>query len=220
MQTNIYTQLAQLIPGSPLPPDTVLGSKYLDPDYLFVKEVGFFQQLWDFLSNPDTVSAYQAFLFLLGIFFITIIFYSIIRIFEVRKKEESHLHHEIKEFAHLHAKKEKVLAEDEAISKNPRWRQVLHLLFSESPNDWRLSVMEADAMLEVLLGDLGFQGETLGERLKSSGTQGFKHLNDAWEVHTVRNRIAHEGSIFELTHHEAKRSIAMYEQIFREYGYI
>ena len=80
--------------------------------------------------------------------------------------------------------------------------------------------MEADAMLEVLLGDLGFQGETLGERLKSSGTQGFKHLNDAWEVHTVRNRIAHEGSIFELTHHEAKRSIAMYEQIFREYGYI
>ncbi len=216
----MYDQLAQLIEGAPLPPDTVLGSKYLDPDYLFVKEAGFFQGLWNFVTSPDTVSAYQGLLFLLGVFFLTIIVYSIIRTFEVRTKEHAHLHHEIKEYAHLHAKKEKVLKDDEAISKNPRWRQVLHLLFSENPSDWRLSVMEADAMLEVLLGDLGFQGDSLGEKLKFSGSQGFKFLNSAWEVHTIRNRIAHEGSIFALTHHEAKRAIALYEQMFREYGYI
>ena len=106
------------------------------------------------------------------------------------------------------------------ISKNERWRQVLHLLFSTSQNDWKLAVIEADAMLEVLLGDLGFKAETLGERLKLAGEQGFQSLSIAWEVHNVRNRIAHEGSTFELSHHEVKRIISLYEKIFREFGYI
>ena len=75
-------------------------------------------------------------------------------------------------------------------------------------------------MLEGLLGDLGFKGETLGERLKSADQATFKSLTLAWEVHTIRNRIAHEGTSFELSQREAKRIIAIYEGIFREYGYI
>jgi len=112
------------------------------------------------------------------------------------------------------------LAENETISKNEKWRQVLHLLFSTSQNDWRLAVIEADAMLEALLSNLGFTGNSLGEKLKTAGEKGFRQISHAWEVHTIRNRIAHEGSVFSLSHHEAKRVIALYEQIFREFGYI
>lgn len=214
-------ELAQLFDESTrLPPDTLLGNKYLDPNFLYDKEVGVLRQVWNFLSNPDTGDAYRNLLFLLGIFFLSIIFYSLIRVLEIRKKEEAHLHHEMREYAHHHADKEKTQAEGESVSRNSRWRQVLHLLFAESPNEWRLSVIEADAMLEALLGELGFQGEDLGEKLKNAGAQGFRHLNTAWEAHIIRNRIAHEGSIFELSHHEAKRVIALYESIFRDFGYI
>ena len=70
------------------------------------------------------------------------------------------------------------------------------------------------------MDQLGFQGENLGDRLKLANQDNFPHLTVAWEVHTIRNRIAHEGLAFELSQHEAKRVIALYEQIFHEYGYI
>lgn len=201
-------------------PDSLLGNKYANPDYLFQKQVGVVQQVANFVTDPQVVSTFYAILYLLSLFFLSIIFYTIVRLFEIRKKEEEHTHHELEEYAHKHKEKEKAMAEDEAISRNPRWRQVLHLLFSENQNDWKLSVIEADAMLETLLGEQGYAGANLGEKLKSAGEKGFRHLNNAWDVHTVRNRVAHEGSVFELSHHEAKRAISIYEQIFREYGYI
>ena len=210
----------QLFDTPALPTDSVLGSKYLDPAYLFTQEASLFEKVWYFITHDNTALIYQNILIGLSIFFITVIIYSFIRLLEIRKKEHEHLHHEIMEYAEKHKKTERDLLDNEVISKNERWRQVLHLLFSENQNDWKLSVIEADAMLDVLLAQLGFKGETLGEKLKRAGEQGFRQLNTAWEIHTVRNRIAHEGSIFEISHHEAKRVIALYEQIFREFGYI
>ena len=203
-----------------LPPDTFLGSKYFNPSFLFDKQVTAFENFFSFLTNPDLVNTYRTILALLAMFFLAVIFYTIIRLLEIRKKEEAHVHHEIEEYRHKHAAKNKAIAEDEAISKNARWREVLHLLFSQNQNDWKLSVIEADSMLEKLLTDLGYKGDNLGEKLKAAGEQGFRYLNDAWEVHTIRNRVAHEGTVFELSHHEAKRAIAIYEQIFRDFGYI
>jgi hypothetical protein len=75
-------------------------------------------------------------------------------------------------------------------------------------------------MLETMLSEMGFKGESLGDKLKSVDRDKFRSLTTAWEVHTIRNRIAHEGSAFELSLHEARRVIALYEQIFREFGYI
>ena len=75
-------------------------------------------------------------------------------------------------------------------------------------------------MLEALLSELGFQGENLGEKLKGATKDSFRPLSSAWEVHTVRNKIAHEGLGYDISQQEAKRLIAIYEQIFREFGYI
>jgi hypothetical protein len=70
------------------------------------------------------------------------------------------------------------------------------------------------------MDQLGFRGENLGEKLKEANQDDFPNLTIAWEVHTIRNRIAHEGLAFELSQHEAKRVIALYEEIFHTYGYI
>ena len=86
--------------------------------------------------------------------------------------------------------------------------------------EWKLVIIEADSMFEELMNQLGFQGESLGEKLKSATQENFKGLSAAWEAHTVRNRIAHEGINFELSEREAKRVVALYEDIFRAYGFI
>ena len=64
------------------------------------------------------------------------------------------------------------------------------------------------------------RGENLGERLKSVGKDRFKSLDDAWEAHLVRNKIAHEGLKFDITKREAQRVIYLYEKVFREFGHI
>jgi hypothetical protein len=154
------------------------------------------------------------------VFFLTIICYTFVRLFEIRKKEREHLRQEIAEYARNQVEQEKRLREEVGGSKNERWGKTLNYLFSQHGSDWKLAIIEADSMLFDLLGELGFVGENLGDRLKVAGQDNFPQLPTAWEVHTIRNRIAHEGLAFELSQHEAKRAIALYEQIFHAYGFI
>jgi len=210
-----------------LNPNPVLGTSFLNsqwfnPDYLFSQGVAFFHQIFDFFSNNGAglVSTYHTILFILSLFFLTIISYTSIRIFEIRSKEKKHLEHEIEEYAHHQAEREKKLQEGEGGSKNEKWVKTLSYLFSQHSSDWKLAVIEADSMLDDLTTQLGFKGDNLGDKLKEATQEKFHNLSSAWEVHAIRNRIAHEGASFELSQHEAKRVIALYEQIFREFGFI
>jgi hypothetical protein len=198
------------------PPESILNTKYLNADYLF----GWMTDFFNLIFSQETVSILNTICMFLSLFFITLIFYCSIRMLEIRKKEHEHLMHELAEYKHHQAEKERKAAENGSVSHNERWRSVLNYLLSTNPGDWKLAVIEADSMLESLLEQLGFKGESLGDKLKAADPEKFRALPLAWEVHTVRNRIAHEGASFELSAHEAKRIIALYEQIFRPYGYI
>lgn len=195
-------------------------SKYFDPGYLFNQGVTNINNFFTYIFSDKITSLEKTILFFLSMFFLIIICYAIIRMFEIRDKEHKHLQHEIAEYAHNKAEYEKHLREEVGGSKNERWSKTLDYLFSQHSSDWKLAIIEADSMLEGLMEQLGFRGETLGDRLKLANQENFPNLTTAWEVHTVRNRIAHEGLAFELSQHEAKRIIALYEEIFHEYGYI
>ncbi len=104
--------------------------------------------------------------------------------------------------------------------KDPRWQRVIQHLSSENPGDWRLAIIEADIMLDDLTKRQGFEGATLGDRLKNAPRGDFKTLDKAWDAHKVRNTIAHEGSDFILTEREAKRVVALFQEVFEEFGII
>jgi hypothetical protein len=200
--------------------DSVLNSNYFNPDYLFGSIFGSLQHFFAYLFSSDGAGIIKTILVALSLFFMTIICYVAVRMLEIRKKEHAHLHHEIHLHAQKKAEKAKETQEKEEVSKNPRWVQTLEYLFSANSGDWKLAVIEADSMLETLLDQLGFKGETLGDKLKGADPDKFRSLTTAWEVHTIRNRIAHEGLAFELSQREAKRVVALYEQIFRQFGFI
>ena len=205
---------------NPILENSAFGSKWFNPDYLFSQGVAFFQKLFNSTIDAGIVSLFHTILFFLAIFFLTIICYTSIRMFEIRKKERKHLEREIAEYAHHQREREQKAKQGEEISTNIRWVKTLGYLFSQHASDWKLAVIEGDAMLEELMSQLGFAGETLGEKLKSANQGNFRNLTTAWEVHTIRNRIAHEGAEYEMSQHEAKRVIALYEKIFREFGFI
>lgn len=100
------------------------------------------------------------------------------------------------------------------------WQQVLGHMNSTSDSDWRRAILEADIMLDMMLKERGYEGETLSDRLKSVSQERFMTLDQAWDAHRVRNQIAHEGNRFQIAQPEAKRVINMYEAVFREFRYI
>lgn len=97
--------------------------------------------------------------------------------------------------------------------EHPRFAIIKGYMSSTSEALWRIGIMEADNMLAEVLRDKGYHGETMADLLKEAS---FKTVQLAWDAHGVRNRIAHEGSNFELTEREAKRVFTLYESVFRE----
>jgi hypothetical protein len=102
--------------------------------------------------------------------------------------------------------------------RSTRLQDVLSHSTSENPNDWKLAIIEADIILDDALKQKGFPGTSLGERLKNVAPQQLNTLQDAWEAHKVRNRIAHDGADFVLTKRIAQETINRYQKVFSELG--
>lgn len=96
---------------------------------------------------------------------------------------------------------------------HPKFAVIQGYMSSTSEALWRIGIMEADNLLHEVLRDKGYTGDGVGEMLK---TASFKTVALAWDAHKIRNRIAHEGSTFQLTDHEAKKAFNLYESVFRE----
>ena len=139
------------------------------------------------------------------------IVYCFLRIDEIVHKTK---HHDVVE-SEGHGKKSE--------GENPgekRWERVLTHLNSDRESDWRLAVLEADVILDEMVSEMGYHGDSLGERLKGVEKSDFTTLDEAWEAHAVRNKIAHEGATFPLTEREARRVIGLYEKVFNEFHHI
>ena len=78
---------------------------------------------------------------------------------------------------------------------------------------------DADIILDELLTKMGYRGESIGEKLKRVEKGDFVTLDDAWEAHKVRNRIAHETDNV-LTHEQAVRAVSLFEKGLRELQYL
>jgi hypothetical protein len=104
--------------------------------------------------------------------------------------------------------------------KNQRWGRIEKLITSHNTSDWRQAIMEADIILEEMIAQMGYQGETLGDQMKQIEESDFLTLSKAWEAHKFRNHIAHKGGDFVFSKDEAERIIKLYKEVFEEFYYI
>lgn len=106
------------------------------------------------------------------------------------------------------------------VARSSRLQDVFTHADSDNPNDWKLAIIEADIILDDTLKQRGYPGASLGERLKQISPQQLTSLQDAWEAHKIRNRIAHDGADFILTKRIAQETIARYQRVFNEFGIV
>ena len=111
-----------------------------------------------------------------------------------------------------------IVFEDE-VKVNRRWFDIVQKIDSENPSDWNVAIIEADKILEEMTKKMGYAGDNLGERLKNVERSDFLTLDQAWQAHKIRNSIAHE-SDFVLTKREAQKTLRLFEEVFKEFGYI
>ncbi len=103
---------------------------------------------------------------------------------------------------------------------NEKWQSVLDHAESMNSSDWRLAIIEADIILEEMLERMGYQGQSIGEKLKQVEPSDFTTLDNAWQAHKVRNAIAHQGGAFTLSKAEANTAINNYKKVFEEFYFI
>lgn len=143
----------------------------------------------------------------LSVIALIVIVYTTMRLFELRKREHEYY-------------RTPLTPPEEARGASQRWLHIESLAESASASDWRTAIIEADIMLDDLLTKEGYVGDGVGEKLKTADSSEFKTLQEAWEAHKVRNQIAHQGSTFDLSDTLAQRTIAQYENVFREFKVI
>jgi len=105
------------------------------------------------------------------------------------------------------------------LSTNKNWDRVLLHVESYNESEWRLAVIEADILLAELLDTMNLAGDSIGDKLKGVEKSDFNTLDLAWEAHKIRNQIAHDPS-FILTQREARRVVALYESVFKEFSFV
>lgn len=112
---------------------------------------------------------------------------------------------------------------EEKKSANPqvkRWSDISSMFQSQDVTAWRMAVIDADAMLEDLVTDMGFDGQYFGDKLKAMQQARVPWVQSAWDVHLLRNKLAHEGSRYPLNNREAYQAFKIYESIFYQTGYL
>src|SRR3989344_5740529 len=99
------------------------------------------------------------------------------------------------------------------------WEEMLARVSSDDENERKLGIISADSLIDKILGLSGYHGENLGERLKKIEPSDLDSLNDIWEAHKVRNRIAHEPDLH-LSRDESIGALKRYEKVLKELRYL
>lgn len=196
--------LAPCIPTSP----DVYGS-FFGLDFSFLDNVGWFVSLAAISGILAAIwNIYAILAYIVSIILLIIYVYATLRWNEYLALEAQQLRDEEALYDEYYR----------GVKKNSRLEEVFIHSQSDSPNDWKLAIIEADIILDGILKERGYAGTSLGERLRSITPSQLSTIDDAWEAHKVRNQIAHSGADFVLTHRIAEETINRYRRVFAEFG--
>lgn len=98
------------------------------------------------------------------------------------------------------------------------WLGIEQRLSADNEASIHVSVLNADKLLDKALRERGFQGKTMGERMKSA-KENWSNANQVWGAHKLRNQIAHETNA-SVSYHEARRALAGFKQGLKDLGAI
>ncbi|OIP60038.1 MAG: hypothetical protein AUK19_00910 [Candidatus Moranbacteria bacterium CG2_30_45_14] len=162
---------------------------------------GLWKNSVSFYSTSVFVSAIKFFLFV----YVVVLFADIVMLLMLRG-----ISSDIKKT--LYGAKRPILSKSKAIV---RFETILARLESENPSQYKVAILEADAFAEEILAGIGYEGETMAEKLETVHEGQIESKALLVEAHLIRNRIVHEAD-FSLSYEETKKWLDAYLAFFHE----
>ncbi|HEX8973962.1 MAG TPA: hypothetical protein VF817_00545 [Patescibacteria group bacterium] len=96
-----------------------------------------------------------------------------------------------------------------------RWDKVRQRLQSDNVSQYKVAIIEADAIAEELLDGLGYKGSNMSERLEQVPANHLdNHLEALKNAHAIRNHIVHDAD-FVVDSHLAESTVGLYEEFLK-----
>lgn len=96
-----------------------------------------------------------------------------------------------------------------------KWAAIIKKLETEDGSQYKVAVLEADAMVDDILMRIGYNGESMTERLRDVTEAQIENVVALREAHEVRNKIIQDES-FAIDFEESKRVLGIYEDYLKE----
>lgn len=98
------------------------------------------------------------------------------------------------------------------------WLGITQAVDKSSPESMQIAIIKADKLVDKAMRDLGIDGSTMGDRLKSHH-EFWSNPDIIWSAHKLRNQIAHESTV-DLNESMFRRSMTGFRQALRDLGVI
>ncbi len=96
-----------------------------------------------------------------------------------------------------------------------QWEKLYARLRSENVSQYKVAILEADALADKIMASSKWSGTNLGERIASVHPGQVESLDALREAHAVRNQIVNKEG-FEVSREEAERVLGLYAQFLEE----
>lgn len=100
-----------------------------------------------------------------------------------------------------------------------QWAAISARAATATVENFRLAIIDADALVDAVLKQSGFEGENLAERLARVLPSEVKSVEGVWAAHRLRNDLVHTAG-YVLTTEEAKAALEVYGIFLKEVGAI
>jgi hypothetical protein len=97
-----------------------------------------------------------------------------------------------------------------------KWDKIRKRLENANEADYKVAIIEADAVIDDLIKRIGYKGENMMERVKNIPAGQLDKIDEIEEAHEVRNRIIHEEK-FKVTRKDADEVLKKYEHFLRHF---
>ena len=95
------------------------------------------------------------------------------------------------------------------------WKRIESRLASGASSEYKAAILEADAFVDRVLSEMGYEGVDGGDRLAKISPEHFSKLSALVEAHEIRNRIVRD-RVFVPDRSEASRVLKLYRDFLDE----
>ncbi|OGY98563.1 MAG: hypothetical protein A3A43_03035 [Candidatus Liptonbacteria bacterium RIFCSPLOWO2_01_FULL_56_20] len=96
-----------------------------------------------------------------------------------------------------------------------RWGAIMQKYAQGTPEGMRVAIIEADALVDEALKQMGLTGEHMADRLARIQPDEVTTLERLWRAHRLRNDLVHTAG-FRISPQDAKNTLEDYEAFLKE----